>query len=120
MVHEGSMLGHQISAKSIEVDKEKIQVIANLPPPISVKGTRNFFGHAKFYRRFIKDLSKIIKPLCNLLVNYVSFVFSKECILAFNTIKKEVNSSASNNCTRLEFTSWTNMWCNWPCTGEKY
>ena len=50
------MLGHKISVRGIEVDKEKIDVIEKLPPPINVKGVKSFLGYAGFYRRFIKDL----------------------------------------------------------------
>ena len=42
MVQEGIVLGHQISARGIEVDKEKIEAIEKLPPPSSVKGIRSF------------------------------------------------------------------------------
>ncbi|KAL4281438.1 hypothetical protein GQ457_03G017890 [Hibiscus cannabinus] len=67
MVDEGIMLGHKISSKGMEVDKAKIEVISKLPPPTTVKGIRNFLGHAGFYRRFIEDFSKITKPLRSLL-----------------------------------------------------
>ncbi|KAL4346878.1 hypothetical protein GQ457_17G009040 [Hibiscus cannabinus] len=67
MVIEGTVLGHKISSKGIEVDKVKVEVIEKLPPPTTVKGIRSFLGHVGFYRRFIKDFSKISKPLCNLL-----------------------------------------------------
>ncbi|KAG9444828.1 hypothetical protein H6P81_016168 [Aristolochia fimbriata] len=46
IVREGIVLGHKISKKGIKVDKEKIEVIEKLPPPISVKGIRSFLGHA--------------------------------------------------------------------------
>ena len=59
MVKEGIVLGHKISEKGIEVDKAKIEVIEKLEPPTSLKGIRSFLGHAGFYRRFIKDFSKI-------------------------------------------------------------
>ncbi|GJU21828.1 reverse transcriptase domain-containing protein [Tanacetum coccineum] len=48
MVKEGIVLGHKISKKGIEVDKAKIEVIAKLPHPTTVKGVRSFLGHAAF------------------------------------------------------------------------
>ena len=67
MVKEGIVLGDRISEKGVEVDRAKVEVIERLPLPISVKGVRIFLGHAGFYRRFIKDFSKIAHPLCKLL-----------------------------------------------------
>ncbi|KAL5581038.1 hypothetical protein UlMin_013480 [Ulmus minor] len=54
---------------------------------------RSFLGHAGFYRRFIKDFSKITKPLCELLVKDAIFDFSKDCLLAFETLKEKLISS---------------------------
>ena len=68
MVNEGIVLGHMISKRGIEVDKIKIEMIEKLSLPSLVKGIRSFMGHAGFYRRFIKDFSKIAKPLSNQLV----------------------------------------------------
>ena len=67
MVTNDIVLGHIVSSTGIEVDKSKIELIANLPTPKSVKDVRSFLGHAGFYRRFIKDFSVISKPLSNLL-----------------------------------------------------
>nr|GEV26488.1 reverse transcriptase domain-containing protein [Tanacetum cinerariifolium] len=67
MVKEGIVLGHKISKNGIEVDKAKVDVIAKLPHPTTVKGVRSFLGHASFYRRFIQDLSKIAWPMTRLL-----------------------------------------------------
>nr|GEW97352.1 reverse transcriptase domain-containing protein [Tanacetum cinerariifolium] len=67
MVKEGIVLGHKISKKGIEVDKAKIEVILKLPHPTIVKGIRSFLGHAGFYHRFIKDFSKISRPMTHLL-----------------------------------------------------
>jgi hypothetical protein len=90
MVQEGIVLGHRISLKGIEVDKAKIQVIEKLPPPTTVRGIRSFLGHAGFYRRFIKDFSKITKPLCSLLEKNITFNFSQECLIAFNALKEKL------------------------------
>src|ERR1051325_2623911 len=78
MVREGIVLGHKISQKGIEVDKAKVEVIANLPPPVNEKGIRSFLGHAGFYHRFIRDFLKIAKPLTSLLVKDTLFLFDKK------------------------------------------
>nr|GEW21075.1 reverse transcriptase domain-containing protein [Tanacetum cinerariifolium] len=83
MVKEDIVLGHKISKKGIEVDKAKVDVISKLPHPITVKGIRNFLGHAGFYRRFIKDFFKIARPMTRLLEKDTSFIFSQECVDAF-------------------------------------
>nr|GEU49361.1 reverse transcriptase domain-containing protein [Tanacetum cinerariifolium] len=88
MVKEGIVLGHKISKKRIEVDKVKIDVISKLPHPTTVKGIRSFLGHAGFYRRFIKDFSKIARPMTRLLEKHTPFVFSQECVDAFQTLKR--------------------------------
>jgi hypothetical protein len=49
MVREGIILGHLISECGIEVDKAKIEVIEQLPPPTNVKGIHSFLGHVGFY-----------------------------------------------------------------------
>jgi hypothetical protein len=67
MVRGGIVLGHKISKKRIDVDKEKIEVIEQLLPPTNVKGIHSFLGHAEFYRRFIQNFSQIARPLTHLL-----------------------------------------------------
>nr|GFC86010.1 DNA-directed DNA polymerase [Tanacetum cinerariifolium] len=87
MVKEGIVLGHKISKDGIEVDKAKVDVIAKLPHPTTVKGIRNFLGHAGFYGQFIKVFSKIARPMTRLLEKDTPFFFSKECVEAFQTLK---------------------------------
>nr|GFA25711.1 hypothetical protein [Tanacetum cinerariifolium] len=93
MVKEGIVLGHKISRNGIEVDKAKIDVIAKLPHPTTVKGIRSFLGHAGFYRRFIQDFSKISRPMTHLLEKNTPFVFSEDCIQAFQTLKKRLTKA---------------------------
>nr|GEZ19720.1 reverse transcriptase domain-containing protein [Tanacetum cinerariifolium] len=93
MCKEGIVLGHKISKSGIEVDRAKVDVIAKLPHPTTVKGVRSFLGHAGFYLRFIQDFSKIARPMTHLLEKETPFVFSKECIEAFNTLKKKLTEA---------------------------
>ncbi|GJZ48217.1 reverse transcriptase domain-containing protein [Tanacetum coccineum] len=93
MVKEGIVLGHKISKNGIEVDKAKVNVIAKLPHPTTVKGVQSFLGHAGFYRRFIKDFSKISRPMTHLLEKNTPFIFSNECIQAFETLKKKLTEA---------------------------
>nr|GEW30390.1 reverse transcriptase domain-containing protein [Tanacetum cinerariifolium] len=85
--------GHKISKSEIEVDRAKVDVIAKLPLPTTVKGVKSFLGHAGFYRRFIQDFSKIARPMTHLLEKETPFVFSKDCIDAFETLKKKLTKA---------------------------
>ena len=61
--------------------------------PTTVKGIRSFLGHVGFYRRFIKDFSKISKPLCRLLEKDAKFDFDESCRSAFEEIKSRLVSA---------------------------
>ncbi|GJY69054.1 reverse transcriptase domain-containing protein [Tanacetum coccineum] len=93
MYREGIVLGHKISKSRIEVDHAKVDVIAKIPHSTTVKGVRSFLGHAGFYRRFIQDFSKIARPMTHLLEKETPFVFSKDCIDAFETLKKKLTEA---------------------------
>nr|GEW77732.1 reverse transcriptase domain-containing protein [Tanacetum cinerariifolium] len=93
MVKEGIVLGHKISKKWIEVDKAKFDVIAKLPHPTTVKGIHSFLGHTGFYRRFIQDFLKIARPMTRLLKKDTPFFFSKECVEAFQTLKRKLTEA---------------------------
>ncbi|GKA90575.1 reverse transcriptase domain-containing protein [Tanacetum coccineum] len=90
MVKEGIVLGHKVSEAGLEVDKAKIDVISKLPPTTNIKGIRSFLGHAGFYRRFIKDFSKITRPLTKLLEKDTPFEFNDECQNAFKILKEKL------------------------------
>nr|GEW72539.1 hypothetical protein [Tanacetum cinerariifolium] len=92
-VFECIVLGHKISKKGIEVDKAKIELISKLPYPTTVKGIRSFLGHAGFYRRFIKDFSKISRPMTHLLEKNAPFVFFDDCVQAFRTLKEKLTEA---------------------------
>nr|GEU83121.1 reverse transcriptase domain-containing protein [Tanacetum cinerariifolium] len=93
MVKEGIVLGHKISKNGLEVDCAKVDVIAKLPHPTTVKCVWSFLGHVSFYRRFIQDFSKIARPMTHLIEKETRFVFSKNCIDAFKTLKKKLTEA---------------------------
>ncbi|CAM8994189.1 unnamed protein product [Rhodiola kirilowii] len=86
-------LSHVLASRGVEVDKAKVQVIEQLPPPKDQKGVRSFLGHAGFYQRFIKDFSKIAKPLTHLLCNDVQFNFDEDFLEAFEKLKRALVSA---------------------------
>ena len=90
MVTEGIVLRHRISTAGLEVDKAKVSIIKTLLPPTTIKGIRSFFGPAGFYRRFIKDFSKIARPLCRLLEKDAKFNFDESCQYSFEEIKSRL------------------------------
>ena len=87
MVIEGIVLGHKISVAGLEVDQPKFSIVETLFPPTKVRGTRSFLRHAGFYRRFIKDFSKILRSLCRLLEKGTKFECDGWCKCAFEEIK---------------------------------
>ena len=90
LITEGIVLGHKISAVGLEVDQAKVSIIKTLLPPITVKGIRSFLGHAGFYRRFIRDFSKISRLLYKLLEKDAKFEFDESCKAAFEEIKSRL------------------------------
>jgi hypothetical protein len=86
MVQEGIVLGHIVSKRGIEIDKAKVELISKLTPPTTVRQIHSFLGHANFYLRFIKDFSKISRPLCYLLAKETPFNFDEACLEAFKKI----------------------------------
>nr|CAN80693.1 hypothetical protein VITISV_030024 [Vitis vinifera] len=82
------VLGHIISKIDIEVDKAKVELIAKLPSPTTVKRVRQFLGHAGFYKRFIQDFSKLSRPLCEFLAKDAKFVWDERCQKSFDQLKQ--------------------------------
>ena len=79
-----------LSKSGLEVDQAKVKVIEELPPLISIKGVCSFLGYAGFYRRFIKDFSKIERPMCSILEKEVKFEFDKISLKAFEMLKRNL------------------------------
>ena len=88
MVQEGVVLGHIVSGKGLEVDKDKIEVIQNLPLPCTVRDLKSFRGHVRFYQRFIQDFVKVSKPLTTLICKDKDFIIDEEGNRTFTILKK--------------------------------
>ncbi|RDX80206.1 Retrovirus-related Pol polyprotein, partial [Mucuna pruriens] len=93
MVIEGIVLGHLVSSRGIDVDKAKVDVITSLLNPALVWDVHSFLGHASFYRRFIRNFSKIALPLSKLQQKDVDFVFDEACVEAFEELKTRLTSA---------------------------
>ena len=74
------------------MDKDKVDAIEKMPCPRDIKGILSFIGHVGFYKIFIKDFSKISRPLTNLLQKDVPFVFDDDYVEAFEILKKALVS----------------------------
>ena len=93
MVNQGIVLRHVIFKKGVEGDKAKVEQTGKLPPPRSVKAMRQFLGHAGFYMRFIKDFSKIVKPMYELLKKDAKFVWSESWQKSFEELKSHLTTA---------------------------
>jgi hypothetical protein len=93
MMKEGIVLGHHLSFIGIEVEKNKIKIISLLPTPMKTKYVRSLFGHVGYYRRFIKDFSKIASPLFNLLSKYVDCCWTLNYQQDFETTKEKLSTA---------------------------
>ncbi|KAL5612469.1 uncharacterized protein BROUX77_002625 [Berkeleyomyces rouxiae] len=84
---ETTFVGFVISADALKMDPAKVAAVREWEAPRTVKGVQSFLGFANFYRRFIRDFSRICTPLFELTKKTQSFVWSSECEAAFHTLK---------------------------------
>lgn len=93
LMTEGTVLGHTISCQGLQVDPNKIALIKKVPPPQKLRDVRSFLGLAGYYRRFIKDFSKLASPLFGLLAKDVEFKWTDDCQRALNELKDKLVSA---------------------------
>eukprot|EP00253_Pinus_taeda_P034267 PITA_34267 len=93
LMTEEIVLGHTISSQGLQVDPNKIALIKKVPPPQKVRDVRSFLGLAGYYRRFIKDFSKLASPLFGLLAKDVEFKWTNDCQKSLNELKDKLVSA---------------------------
>jgi hypothetical protein len=90
---EVAFLGHIISVGGVSIDPGKVKDVLNWMPPTTVSEIRSFLGLAGYYRRFIKDFSKIAKPMTRLLEKNKPFEWTAECQASFEELKIRLTSA---------------------------
>jgi hypothetical protein len=90
---EVTFLRHVISAGGILVDPSKVKDVLNWMPPMNGSEIQSFLGLAGYYRRFIKNFSKIAKPMTRLLEKNKDIDRTKECQTSFEELKKRLTSA---------------------------
>ena len=88
--HEVMYLGHIIGKDGVKPDPNKIQAVKDFPTPTTPKNIKQFLGLVGYYRRFIKDFSKIAKPLTDLLKKDRTFEWNTLQENSFNVLKNEL------------------------------
>ena len=86
-VKQTKYLGFIVGTDGIQVDPDKVRVIEDWHYPRTVKGVQSFLGFCNFYRRFIRDYSRIAAPLTQLTRTEHAFSFDDKCIQAFETLR---------------------------------
>ena len=88
-----AFLGHIVSGEDIAVDPEKVKAVKEWPVPRTVTEIRSFLGLAGYYRKFIKDFSKIARALTNLTKKDVPYVWTEDCQQAFDILKERLTEA---------------------------
>jgi hypothetical protein len=90
---EVTFLGHVISARGVSVNPGKVKDVLNWMPPTTTSEIRSFHGFAGYYRRFIKDFTKIAKPMMKLLEKNTALKWIAECQASFEELRKCLTST---------------------------
>ena len=88
-----NFFGHLVCREVIRVDPKKVETVVHWPRPISVIEIRSFLDLAGYYKRFVKDFSKISAPLTRLTQKNTKFVWSDKCEEHFQLLKDALTST---------------------------
>jgi hypothetical protein len=88
-----TFLGHVISAGGVSVDPGKTKDVLNWMPPMTTSEIWSFLGLVGYCHQFIKDFSKIAKPMMKLLEKRKAFEWTAECQSSFEELRKCLTSA---------------------------
>ena len=80
-------LGFVVTSNGLDMVPSKVEIIRAWPIPTNVKATQSFLGFANFYRRFIRNYSKLVAPLTALTRKDTPFEFGSKALEAFESLK---------------------------------
>ena len=92
-VQRTSFLGVILTTDGIEMDPAKVERVVNWIRPSCLKQSQSFVGFCNFYRRFIRDFSRIARPLTRLAKKETPFKWSEDCEAAFQTLKTAITTA---------------------------
>lgn len=116
MIQEGIFLANSYLGWGIEMNKAKIIVIEKLLLLVNVKKkSKVFMGHVGFCWRVMKYVLKISKPLSNLLIKYVQFIFNMDCLRAFQLSKEPLILTPILQTSNLVLAIWGDVWWERQC-----
>jgi len=92
-LEEVIFLRHVFSKKGIKVDSQKVKAILNWLRLTNVTEVRSFLGVAGYYRRFVKDFSKITSVLTNLLKKTAKFECTDKCQKYFQELRYRLTTA---------------------------
>ena len=90
---EVEFLGHHVGRDGVRMMEDKVQAVADWPVPRNVRDVCAFLGTAGYYRKFIKDFSRIAAPIADLTKESVKFEWTSSHQHAFVTLKTAMQSA---------------------------
>ena len=89
-LEEGKLLGHVVSAASVQIDPERVKAIHTLSVPRSKKDIQSFLGKINFVRRFIPNFAELVKHITSMLKNGSKVRWTDATRKSFDSIKKAI------------------------------
>ena len=90
---EVEFLGHRVSGDGVGCDPAKLAAVREWPRPENVAEVRSFLGLANYYKRFIRDFSKVALPLTKLTHKGITFHWDGPCEESFNELKNLLSTA---------------------------